>query len=92
MSTPKFTTNEIWDDELGGLTIVVNELPLVYGEGATRFDAISNLIDAAIELCDVVKEKPEFCRSMNEKELVLIHILIEANSDREVIYELIYQK
>ena len=92
MSTPKLTTNEIWDDELGGLTIVVNELPLVYGEGATRSEAISNLIDAAIELCDVVKEKPEFCGSMSKKELVLIHILIEANSDREVIYELIYQK
>lgn len=88
MSKTKFTIVEIWDDELGGLTIFVDELPILYGEGLTRDDAISDLFEAVNDLCKVVRDKPLFLNGLNPKELALIQIIMAANGSEEVIRKL----
>lgn len=88
MSKTKFTIVEFWDDELGCLTIFVDELPILYGEGLTRDDAISDLFKAANDLCKVVRDKPLFRNGLNPQELALIQIIMAANGSEEVIRKL----
>jgi len=51
----RFSINVTFDNEIGGVTVAIDELPL-YGEGKTPDEALSDLVDTVVEFCKVYIE------------------------------------
>lgn len=80
-----FTVHEEIDDEIGGMTISVDEIP-AYGEGDTRLEAIEDLIDAAIEVVDLFIDDPErYSILLSKEEIIYTQKLILCSGDRDKI-------
>lgn len=54
----EFSIAEETDEELGVLTISVDEIP-IYGEGRSREQAVESLVDAALDYARVYEERIE---------------------------------
>ena len=80
-----FTLVESLDGELGVITLAVQEIP-IYGEGHTRDEAGSALIDAALDYVVVYEERIElFSYGDSPKTQGLMLKLLRCRGDREAI-------
>lgn len=87
LKTMKFSISEEWDEELGVVTISVDEIP-IYGEGNTQQEAINSLVDAAIEYTSVYQEKIDlFSRTDSPMVQAFMVKLIRAGEDRQAVQE-----
>lgn len=84
----KFTIREISGEELGGLTITIEELP-IHGEGETREEAVESLIDAVIEFCEAYSDSLEIRRAMNSEQCKLVSLLLGGVGNRAKISKMI---
>jgi antitoxin (DNA-binding transcriptional repressor) of toxin-antitoxin stability system len=85
LDSMKFTVVETEDDELGVVTLAVEEIP-VYGEGATRKEAVVALVDAVLDYCDVYQERIELFSHMDSPRTQgLMLKLLRCGNDRDAI-------
>lgn len=79
-----FSIIETWDEELGALTIEVEELP-VYGEGDTREDALNDLLASVVEYCSIYTENIEFYQQgENYGHKTVMAALLRCNDKNEI--------
>ena len=72
----KFSIKEKFDKELKGWTISVNELNL-YGEGATKEEAIEDLLDSILEFAEIYLEKVDLYSKVEsiETQIYMLKVL-----------------
>ncbi len=72
----KFSIKEEFDKELKGWTISVNELNL-YGEGATKEEAIEDLLDSILEFAEIYLEKVDLYSKVEpiETQIYMLKVL-----------------
>lgn len=80
-----FSIVETSDEELGIVTIAVDELP-GYGEGNTREEAVNNMIDFVIEYCSVCSEDKEF---LQRQDPLIVTKLLACKGDRAALCNLL---
>jgi len=80
----RFSIIETDGEELGGMTIAVDELP-VYGEGDTREEAVADLLEAVVDYCNVYTDNIEMYRQVEgprQRALMLKLLRCKDNKER----------
>lgn len=80
-----FSIVETSDEELGIVTIEVDELP-GYGEGNTREEAVNDMIDFILEYCSVCSEDKEY---LQQQDPLIVTELLTCKGDRAALRTLL---